>query len=666
MGSKRRVRGTSAPRPPASRAGSRPGARPRRADRVLIGSVLGTLLFLALVGDDRHAGLVADGRQMIRTAIAIAETGEIGQARGRDFTIDRVGGDAVSRFGMATSLLQVPAAWMAPRVEARRGPGSSQALFLLVPWLTLGIAAAAAGALARRLGGGHVEVTAAVLLASVASPLGSYALMEFSEPVQAAALAVALWAALAAAQEPAGRRGLELVAGFAAGLAVLTKSSLIVTVPLVLFPLVDLAAPQRTLRALLRAGAGASAPLAVWAAFEILRFGRFFGGYPDDGFTHPWLDGAWRLLVGPNRGFLLFWPALVLFLWAGGRWQGAWLATPAARAWLGAALVFASQVAVVAGYWGWHGMEGWGPRLILAPVAVLAPFAAVAAGPRRRPLLAAVVVLCVVVNLPPLVQHPTPVSTYVTNVAWPEIDEQEASRYPFYATSRSTSGQLTVVPFAMLDLEPAASPWRVYPWFWRATRLDDEALGARLQDPPWSAARPDMTPAVPWPPEVARQVAPPPRLGFLGRSLTRTGGPYATVYLDALLDQVIRANQQGRIERALELSARRLHLQADGEAAAWRLETLRRAGRPLEAEALLRSLPERARRHPLVNVALALFDRDGGEERRARALMASVAASFPDTPVQQALEAPLANWPPTLDALTRAPRRDAMVGGSRQ
>jgi hypothetical protein len=659
MGSKRRTRGTSAPRQPAARGGARSIASRWRLDRVLAGSVLAALFVLAALGDDRHVGLVADGRQMIRTAVALAETGEIGQARARDFTLDRGAGDAVSRFGMATSLLQVPAAWLAPGVE-ERGPGRSQALFLVVPWLALGIAAAAAGAIARRLGGGDVEVVAAVLLASLASPLGSYALMEFSEPVQAAALTVALAAALAAAGSPVERRGLEVLAGLSAGLAVLTKSSLIVTVPLVLLPLVDLAAPRRSSRALLRAAAGALGPLIVWAGFEIVRFGRFFGGYPDDRFTHPWFDGLWRLLVGPNRGVLLFWPALLLFLWAGTRLAGAWRSTPAGRAWIGAGLVFGSQVAVAAGYWGWHGMEGWGPRLVLGALPLLAPFAAVAPGPRRRWLVVGAVVVCALVNLPPLVQHPTPVSTYVTNVAWPAVPDHEAPRYPFYATARSPEGRLTVVPFADLDREAAANPWRLYTWFWRGTRLDDRALADWLRQPPWAEARPDLVPPA-LPPEVARQIAPPPRFGFLGRSLTGTGGPYATVYLDALLDQVVRANQQGRLDRALDLSARRLRLQPDGEAAAWRLETLRRAGRPFEAEALLRALPEAARRHPLINLVLALFDRDGGEEQRARALVASVAGSFPGTPVQRALDAPVASWPATLDALTRAPRRDATV-----
>ncbi|HUF82796.1 MAG TPA: hypothetical protein VMN03_16800, partial [Burkholderiales bacterium] len=503
------------------RAGARATATPRQQwDRPLAGAVFAVLLALAAIGDDRHVGLIADGRQMIRTAVALAETGGIGQAVGRDFTVERPAGDAVSRFGMATSLLQVPAAWAAPRIEASLGAGSSQALFLVLPWLAIGAAAAGAGLIARRLGADDLQVVAAVLLASLASPLGSYALLEFSEPVQAATLTLALAAALTAARSGVPRPSLELAAGVAAGFAVLAKSSLIVAAPLTLLPLLDVDNPGRTRRALGRSGVGAALPLAVWAWMEFARFGRLFGGYPDDRFTHPLFEGLWRLLVGPNRGFLLFWPAVLLFAWAGVRLVRQGRSSVAARAWAGAGLALVAQLVVAAGYWGWHGMEGWGPRLFLAAVPLLAPFAAVAPLPRKA--IVAVVALCLVLNLPPLLQHPTPVATYVMNLAWPEISESERWRYPFYAMSESPSGRPTVVPFALLEKEPAANPWRLYVWFWRASRLDDQALADRLGAPPWLDAQPSLAPAAAWPPQVARQVAPPPRIGFLGRSLTGT------------------------------------------------------------------------------------------------------------------------------------------------
>src|SRR6185437_10405893 len=61
------------------------GATDRRA-RALWWAVALTALVLLLTVDDRYPGAIADGRQMAWTAIAITETGEIGQARGRDFT----------------------------------------------------------------------------------------------------------------------------------------------------------------------------------------------------------------------------------------------------------------------------------------------------------------------------------------------------------------------------------------------------------------------------------------------------------------------------------------------------------------------------------------------------------------------------------------------------
>ena len=625
----------------------------------MIGTVTTVLLILAVVADDRHVGLIADGRQMIRTAVAIGETGEIGQALGRDFAYPRDAGDAVSRFGMATSLLQVPAALAAGPVEEAFGPGSSQALFLILPWLAVGVAAGAAGAIARRVGGTSLQVVAAVLLASLASPLASYAFLEFSEPLQAAVMTVGLAMALSAGSAVRARPWLEAASGFAAALAVLTKSSLIVAAPWILLPLVDPSDTARTRRALLFAMLGATGPLAAWLAFELVRFGELFGGYPDDRFTHPWLDGAWRLLFGFNRGIVLFWPALLLFVWTGRLFGRAILTSAAGRGWIAAAGVWGAQFAVAAGYWGWHGMEGWGPRLFLSAIPLMAPFAAVATS--RPAALVAVTVVGGAINLPPLLQHPTPVATYVMNLRWPGVSPEHAERYPFYATSRSANGNVTVVPFEILEKMPTANPWQLYTWLWRASRQTNAELAQRLQEPPWSSERPDLVPAARWSPDVARQVIPVPRAGFLGRSLTDTGGPYATVYLDALLDQVVRAHQQDRIDRAVRLSERRAGMRPDGEAIAWRLESLRRAHRASEAETLLRSLPAETRSHPLINVVLALFDRDFGEERRGRALLASVASAFPDSPLQKALGSPLDSWPTTLDEMTRIPRRDALV-----
>ncbi len=631
------------------------------------------LLVLVVFGDDRFAGMVADGRQMIRTAIALVETGEIGQANDRDFVVPRAAGDSVSRFGMAASFLQLPAAVLAPHAERSGRRGASQPLFLLVPWLCIGLAGWAAGRIVLRLGEGEEEaasrglVIATVLLATLASPLGSYASMEFSEPVQAAALVLCLLAALRAAQDDLLDLRMAFLAGFAAGVAVLTKSSLIVAAPAALLPLLDWRDRQRAIRGLLSAAGAALLPLAVWLVFEFVRFGEVFGGYPDDRFTNPWFDGAWRLLFGFNRGFLWFWPALLFFAWAGRRAIAEKFKTPVSRAWLGAALVGASLLVVAAGYWGWHGMEGWGPRLVIAAIPLMAPFAALAANRLGTRWLWTLVTFCLVSNLPPLLQHPTPVATYIVNLPWPEIPPESAERYPFYARGTSADGKPTVVPFEVLERQAAANPWRLYLWMWNASKTSDSQLARALADPPWATALPELVPTRPWPGSVARQVAPRPDGAWLGHSLL--GGaspkPATAVYLDGLLDQVIRALQLGRVDEAVRLARKRRALSEDPEADAWFLESLRLAGRIDELKGAVDDMTAERRGAPIVHLVLALTDRDLGDNQRARETLAPAGRLFPGTPAERAASQSPSEWPADLDGLLHFERRDAAVLGER-
>jgi hypothetical protein len=634
-------------------------ARPLLAPLVIVG------LLLAALVDDRHVGLVADGRQMIRTAVALVEAGTIGQARDADFTVPRSGGDAVSRFGMGTSLLQVPAAWLAPRIEAWRGPSSSQFVFLLLPFTAVLLGAWAAGRIVLELGGTVRAAAWAVVLASLGSPLASYAAMEFSEPVQAASLTVALLLALSGARAAGLReqRRLSLGAGAAAGFAVLVKSSLLVVAPFALLPLLALAAGAPRRRAIGATALGAAPLLALWAAFEWIRFGRLFGGYPDDRFTHNLVDGAWRLLVGPNRGLVAFFPVAMLAL----AWVAAAVRRQPREALAGAAALgtTATLVVIAAGYWGWHGMEGWGPRLLLPGVPALAALAGLWLGGRPRKAVAwAAVALSCLLNLPPLLQHPTPLATYVMNCKWPEVAALRAADYPYYARGESSSGRPTVVPFAVLETAPSASWLVVTPWFMAANWSGEEVLGRRLAAPPWRYSYPEV---VPPPPLLAagavRAMVAPPRIGFLGRSVLggRETAGYASVYADALRDQVVRAQQLGNRAATLALARRAVRLAPGAESDVLMLESFRVAGLRDDAGTYLRSMPMASRRDPRVNVVLALFERDAGDDGAARRILASVADAFAGLPAARALSLPLAQWPRDLHGMTTAPRRDAQV-----
>ena len=66
----------------------------------------------------------------------------------------------------------------------------------------------------------HAVERAAILFATLAGPLGVYAALDASESLQAAALTIALWASVVAAQSSGSERFvLAVVAGAACGVA---------------------------------------------------------------------------------------------------------------------------------------------------------------------------------------------------------------------------------------------------------------------------------------------------------------------------------------------------------------------------------------------------------------------------------------------------------------
>jgi hypothetical protein len=632
-------------------------ARPDPARRAL----LVVAAVLALSADDRHAGKVSDGRQMIGTAVAIVETGSLGLAKGAPRAVER-DADAVSRYGFGTPLAQLPAAFLAPRVERRLGPGTSQPLFLLAPFLAVLLAAGAAGRVARLAGATPQGIGLAVLLAGLGSPLGAWATSDFSEPLQAAALGGALALALAAAREDVPGRSARLAAaaGAAAGFAVLVKSSLAAVAPLLLLPLVA-AAPLRG-RRLFSGALGAALPLAIWLALEVVRFGTPFAGYGGEGFTHPLADGLWRLLVGPNRGLLLFFPAAVLAAAGLFRALGTRGDSPVRLAAAGSLAATAVLLVTSAAWWAWHGVGGWGPRLLVPAIPLLAPWAALVAGrfadrPRRL-----VLGLSVALNLPPLLVHPALVDTYVANARRPLLTPELEREVPALAVEPDEAGRPSVPPDQVLAKVPAAAPHVVYPWYLAASLAGTpEAVAARLARPPWYEGRPDLGPRlVPFPPELAEILAPQPRVGYLGRSLLHgTADPACgSVYLQELAGQVLRAHETGRLERGLLLADRLASLDPGEQSDALFLESLRLLGRRDTAASHLATLmPERAGSPPVV-VVRALLARDRGRPDLAARLGEAAAPWFPGTPLAASPGNPAA-WPATYAALTR--REEARV-----
>jgi len=623
-----------------------------------------TALILLATIDDRHVGRAADERQVIWTAVALVETGQLSQAKGYDFTYLAPDGRPVSRFGMGMSLLEVPAAVLAPVVESRLGPGSSQPLFLVLPLLLTLLAAASAGEAARWLGADATGQRSAVLLTGLGSPLGSYAATAFSEPLQAAALAAAYALALGSSMAPdsgtSARRA--WMAGFAAGWAVLAKSSMALVAPVVLLPLAAGGPPRTRVRRALMALAGLVPGLAVWAWFEMVRFGALFGAYPGEAFSHPVGEGAWRLLVGPNLGLLWFFPAGALAVWAGVRIAAS--RHPEALLRVGPAVAASTLiVAMAAGWWAWHGVWGWGPRLLIPAIPLLAACAPLVMrgwpGWGRRALL----LLSVALNLPGLLQHTVPIAVYTSNLVWPRVPEDEARSVAAYARRIDADGGHRISPDHVLAKVPQASELLVFPWFFWANCCSAPGALRALETPPWHRVRPDLLPArLPMTEASLQEIAGSRRLRFWGRGFfpSADDARYAAVFDEGVTDQVIRLQQSGAGEAALRLARRLVQLAPFGENDAWVLESYRVLGSRTAAAEYLQQLPRDRRLDPTMNVVLALFERDAGNDEVARRFLRSVADAFPPgAPLQAALSAPLADWPPHLQSMLSDPVKPA-------
>ncbi len=153
-----------------------PNDAPRRWWTAPRAALLASALLLLLTVDDRHAGRLSDEAQVAWSAVALVETGSLELAPdARLSTLARApDGGHVSKYGLGGSLVQLPAALLAPSVERRLGPGASRPLFLVAPLLLVVAAAWIASRLALALGGSEKAAALAVLLAVLASPLGSY------------------------------------------------------------------------------------------------------------------------------------------------------------------------------------------------------------------------------------------------------------------------------------------------------------------------------------------------------------------------------------------------------------------------------------------------------------------------------------------------------------
>jgi hypothetical protein len=265
----------------------------------------------------------------------------------------------------------------------------------------------------------------------------------------------------------------------------------------------------------------------------------------------------------------------------------------------------------------------------------------------------------IALNVPPLLVHPSLVDTYVANCRRGALTPELARQVPALAIDPDDAGRPSVPPDQVLSVVPAASPHLLYPWYFAASAAGSPAaVAARLQRPPWYERHPELGPRlVPFPPELASIVAPPPRWNVLGRSLFNgiSDPASGSVYLGSLTEQVIRAQETRRLDRALSLAEELVRLWPGETSDALLLESFRLLGRTELAESLFRSLPRNRAESPPVLAVVALLKRDLGDAPVAARIGVAMAPYFPGTPLARNAGAPGA-WPATYAALVRPER----------
>lgn len=382
-----------------------PISAPRRVAGWLFAGL--ALVYVAITGGHVYE---PDGVVMARTSESIVERGSLaiedpGYPPG--FLIEGLAGKKYGKYGVGLPIAAVPFHLLGRAMAAVAPEGAERAFvgprFL---WydasererafrfagvaLTNGVVVAAACALlyllVLELGYAARTALGVALVVGLASPLLVYTKTFFTEPLATLGLTLLAWGMARWRNRPDVRNA--ALAGLGLGIAVLTKTAHLVLLPVIVAAAWIAArdrAPTRsrggwTTHVLAAVGALALV-LALLAVLNVARFGSpFETGYGREvGFwSSPWLEGLLGQLIGPGRGLLVYFPAVLL----------AAAGTPALlrRAPWVALLGWGGLLTFLGVYCRWHAWEGgwcWGPRFLVPVLPLLAvPLAAWWEAPR--------------------------------------------------------------------------------------------------------------------------------------------------------------------------------------------------------------------------------------------------------------------------------------------
>ncbi len=273
-----------------------------------------------------------------------------------------VHGQLFTGYGIGTPIVGVPFVFADMLLKAPDGrttlPLANSLLFALTGLFSLLIV--------QRFAQGGEDGNAALKVGAVmiASPLLPASTTFYSEMLSAAALAGLIASVVCSGS---GKRRWLAIAFFCGLFGVLARVAMVPLLGLVLVWGWRRRKTTGESGAMTLAAAGAAIGMVAWMAVNfVLRGSVFSTGYVGQDFTTPLATGLHGLLFSPERGLLVFFPAVAMLL-AAGRHGGL-------RALALAMLAF--TVVFHAAFWTWHGGGTMGPRFLLPAIAATVPLLA--------------------------------------------------------------------------------------------------------------------------------------------------------------------------------------------------------------------------------------------------------------------------------------------------
>jgi len=259
-----------------------------------------------------------------------------------------------SKYGIGHSLITLPALAIADLIQKMTGIRCEPALYTLL-FVANGalFLALVAFYLAHCYPSRSVWWTVAILgLATIWWP---YTKLDFSEPF---VLTLAfLGFVLMRFGHPAW--GI-VIAGFTLAIR---SDSVAILGPLMVWYLLS----NRSLRALVRIALGLAPSVALVLFANYIRYHSLLDrGYAGEGFTNPFLVGAYGILFSGGKSILLFSPPLLLGILGWRRFKQ----RVASDAWLFLA-IFVAQVLLFAKWWDWSSDDAWGVRFVIPGVLLM-------------------------------------------------------------------------------------------------------------------------------------------------------------------------------------------------------------------------------------------------------------------------------------------------------